>query len=582
MKYFYIFFPYLFSLGLINAQNDSISAPPNIVLILVDDAGLMDLGAFGGEASTPNIDALAQQGMMFTNYHTTPVCAPSRAMLLTGADSHLTGLANIPEFLTEEQQQQPGYEGILNNKVKTVASHLKEVGYNTYISGKWHLGHTETSLPSKRGFDRTFILDASGADNYEEKSYLPFNSEAQWYQDGQRVSLPDDFYSSRSYVDKMITFMEEEADKTKPFFAYLPFQAVHIPLQAPKEYVDKYRAVYKDGWLALRAQRFEKAKKLGIVPANMTLGDMLPFLRKWEDISETDKQEAANAMAVHAAMLEAMDFHIGRYIDYLKEKNLYDNTVFVITSDNGPEGGDPESNTYLKYWIKWNDFHKDANRLGGKGYYGVIRSEFASATASPFAFFKTYTGEGGLRVPLIMSGKNIPQKQEHAFAMATDITPTILELGGIDLSNVPLEVPITGKSISPLLKGETDRIYKADEPIGLETAGSSALFKDNWKIVRNAKPYGDVKWRLYDMATDPGETHDLSKESPKIFMELKKDYAEYTKKFGVLDMGADYEPHKVILQNSSKRFVKAIRPWLIGLIIFLIGYRILKKVIIKV
>ena len=445
------------------AQNDSINQSPNIVLILVDDAGLMDLGAYGGEAATPNIDALAHQGMMFTNYHSSPVCAPSRAMLLTGADSHLTGVPNIPEFLTEEQQQLPGYQGILNNKVKTIATLLKGVGYNTYISGKWHLGHTETTLPSKRGFDRTFILDASGGDNYDNKGYLPIKSRVEWHQDGKIVPLPEDFYSSKTYVDKMMEFMEEEKNKDKPFFAYFPFQAVHLPVQAPKEFVAKYKDIYNEGWLALREQRFEKAKQLGIVPKDMVLGEMLPVLRKWDEVSEKEKKQAISDMAVHAAMLDAMDYHIGRYIDYLKSKDLFDNTVFVITSDNGPEGGYPPGNTIVKYWLKWQGYDRNPDHCDEKAYYGAIGTEFASATASPFSFFKTYAGEGGLRVPLILSGKNIPQGQSAAFTMVTDITPTILEMAGAAIDHLQLKVPFTGKSLNPLIKHGTEQIYANDE-----------------------------------------------------------------------------------------------------------------------
>ena len=459
MRYLSVLFLLLLEVGFVKSQTDSIFPSPNIVLILLDDAGIMDLGIYGGEASTPHIDALAQRGMMFTNYHSSPVCAPSRAMLLTGTDSHLTGVPNIPEFLTVQQQQLPGYQGILNDKVQTIATRLKGVGYNNYMTGKWHLGHTETTLPSKRGFDRTFILDASGADNYEAKGYLPIKSTAQWHQDGKPVPLPEDFYSSKTYVDKLIAFMEEEAEKEKPFFAFLSFQAVHIPVQAPKEFVDKYRDVYTAGWSVLREQRFEKAKQLGLVPEDMVLGDMLPMLRKWENLSEMEQQEALNDMAVHAAMLEAMDFHLGRYLDYLKAKGLYDNTVFVITSDNGPEGGYPQGMNIMKYWMPWQGYHRDADRLGEKGYYGAIGTEFASATASPFAFFKTYTGEGGLRVPLIMAGKNIPQGQEDAFTLVTDVAPTLLEMAGVDLSLLSSEVPFTGKSMNPLLSGEAERIY---------------------------------------------------------------------------------------------------------------------------
>ncbi|MFN0200122.1 MAG: arylsulfatase [Bacteroidia bacterium] len=571
--------PILFSLCVttVLAQNGLIAQQPNIVLILIDDAGIMDLGAYGGEAATPNIDALAQRGMKFTNYHSSPVCAPSRAMLLTGSDSHLTGVPNIPEFLTEEQQQLPGYQGILNNKVETVATRLKAVGYNTYMTGKWHLGHTETTLPNKRGFDRTFILDASGADNYVAKGYLPIKSTAEWHQDGKIVSLPKDFYSSKNYVDKMMEFMNEEKDNTQPFFAFLSFQAVHIPVQAPKEFVEKYKKTYQEGWLALRKKRFEKAKQLGIIPQNMTLGDMLPVLRKWESLTEAEKQEAANDMAVHAAMLEAMDFHIGRYIAYLKEKGLYDNTVFVITSDNGPEGGYPQGVAIMNPWMKWQGYHRDQNRLGEENYYGVIGTEFASATASPFAFFKTYTGEGGLRVPLIMSGKNIPKGQNVAFTMVTDVTPTLLEMAGVDLTTLQSTVPFTGKSLNPLLRGEAQRIYTPVEPIGIESAGSAALFKSDWKIVKNSKPHGDLIWRLYNIVADPGETKDLSKENPQLFAEMLKDYAAYAQKSGVIDLGDDYEAHKVVLGKVKKKMIYAMLPWLIGLILLVIGWRFWRR-----
>ncbi|MEL6190525.1 MAG: arylsulfatase [Bacteroidota bacterium] len=573
MRFSLILLLSLLEITILKAQTDSTSTPPNIVMILIDDAGLMDLGAYGGEASTPHIDALARAGMMFTNYHSSPVCAPSRAMLLTGTDSHYTGVPNIPEFLTEEQQQLPGYQGILNNKVKTLASRLKEVGYHTYMAGKWHLGHTENTLPSKRGFDRTFILDASGADNYDAKGYLPIKATAQWHQDGKPVSLPEDFYSSKTYVDKMISFMEEEEEKEKPFFAYLPFQAIHIPLQAPKEFVEKYKGLYKEGWQSLREQRFQKAKELGIVPKHAVLGDMLPVLRKWEQLSEEQKEEAANDMAVHAAMLEAMDHHIGRYIAYLQERNLFDNTVFVITSDNGPEGGYPSEMGIMNLWFPLQGYHRDASRLGEKGYYGNIGTEFASATASPFAFFKTYTGEGGLRVPLIMAGAGIPRGREETFVMVTDVAPTLLDMVGID--SIESEVPLTGRSMSPLLNKQADSLYADDEPIGIESAGSSALFKGDWKIVRNAKPHGDVKWRLYNIATDPGETADLSKEQPEIFAELIKDYTDYAREVGVQEMGVNYEAHKVVLGKAAKNYLKSIFPWLIGLVVLLLSLRIL-------
>ena len=195
--------------AVVNGQGDTTALKPNIVLILVDDSGLMDFGAFGGEARTPNIDRLANGGLMFTNMHASPVCSPSRAMLLTGTDSHLAGVANLPEMLPEEYQSIRGYEGVLNRRVQTIATRLKEADYNTYATGKWHLGHDENTLPTKRGFDRSFILGGSGASNYNNRGYLPMKPVAHWYADGVETDLPEDFYSSKTYIDKTIEFHEE-------------------------------------------------------------------------------------------------------------------------------------------------------------------------------------------------------------------------------------------------------------------------------------------------------------------------------------------------------------------------------------
>lgn len=554
---------------------DSIVQQPNIVLILADDVALMDFGVYGGEASTPNIDKLANKGTIFTNYHTSPMCAPSRAMLLTGYDSHLTGVPNLPLFLPPEYASKPGYEGILNNKVKTVATRLKQNGYRTYMTGKWHLGHTENTLPSKRGFDRTFILDASGADNYAHKAYLPTQSKPPWFEDGKEIDLPKDFYSSRTLVDKMIGFMEEAPATDAPFFSYLAFQAVHIPVQAPKEYIQKYEGVYDEGWSAIRKQRFKKAKELGLVKSDATLGDMLPKLAKWEDLSAADKKLKSKSMAVNAAMLEAMDFHIGRYMDYLEQKGELDNTVFVITSDNGPEASDPSLVAGFGLWMKAVGYHRDYDKLGEKGSWNYIGPEYASAAASPSAFFKFYAGEGGLRAPLIVSGGNMPVQQKNALSFATDVTPTILDIAGITASDKTL--PFTGKSLMPLINNQTDSVYLADEAIGMEAAGQSALFKGGMKLVKNGKPYGDGIWRLYDLENDPGEVNNLAKTQPAVFKELMNHYMDYTKKYAVLDMFEGYEAVKEVEYKFKRKIINAVKPWFIGLGLFLIAWFVRRK-----
>ena len=210
---------------------------PNIVVVLVDDAALMDFGVFGGEASTPNIDALAAAGTLFSQHRATPFCAPSRAMLLSGMDNHLAGLGTIREVLPPEHRDQPGYTMALEPGVETIATKLKRAGYRTYMTGKWHLGHEEGELPIDHGFDRSFILDASGADHWEDKPYLPYYREAPWFEDGKEASLPEDFYSSSFIADRMQGYLEADAGRSEPFFAYVAFLAVHIPVQAPREYL---------------------------------------------------------------------------------------------------------------------------------------------------------------------------------------------------------------------------------------------------------------------------------------------------------------------------------------------------------
>lgn len=434
-------------------------ARPNIVVILADDVGFSDLGAYGSEISTPNIDALAARGALFSNFHASPVCAPSRAMLLTGMTSHLAGVGNLPETLPPEHQGAPAYLGRLADDVVTVAALLQRAGYRTAVTGKWHLGHTPSALPPSHGFDRSFVLDASGADNWEQRSYLPIYSDAPWFEDGEPAVLPEDFYSSQFIVDKAIDYIEEGEGASEPFFAYLAFQAIHIPVQAPREFVEKYEDVYAEGWEALRRARFEGVVARGLMPEDVELGPMPDGLRAWESLTDEEKALFAKSMAVNAGMLEAMDHHIGRFIDHLKQRGDYENTVFFVLSDNGPEPNAPSDIPGFSQWLWWEGYSRDVETLGEKGTYAFIGPEFASAAASPGAFFKLYAGEGGIRVPFIVAGPGIPAAGHVAdFSFITDIAPTILELANVDqLSDVDGRAvkPMTGRSLMPLLGGAT-------------------------------------------------------------------------------------------------------------------------------
>jgi arylsulfatase/uncharacterized sulfatase len=548
---------------------DSSKSKPNIVLILVDDSGLMDFSSFGGEANTPNIDRLATDGLMFTNMHASPSCAPSRAMLLTGTDCHLAGVANLPEMLPKEYQSMPGYAGVLNDRVQTIATRLKEAEYQTYVAGKWHLGHDEKTLPNKRGFDRSFILGASGANNYDASGYLPQKPHAHWYLDGKETKLPKDFYSSKTYIDKIIEFHEQETQKENPFFSYIAFQAIHAPVQAPEEYVNKYKEVYKEGYDVLRKKRFEKAKKMGIIPESAELKDVFPDFEKWENLSSKEKEKYITDMAMIAGMLEAMDYHIGRYIEYLTKNGMMENTIFIVTSDNGPDGADY---SLSMPWAKNNGYHRDYNKKGSKNYFGFIGPLIANALSSPFSYFKLYTGEGGMRVPLIFSGKDIPSnKRTNEFCFFTDIAPTIYDIAGLSTSAKEGYAPISGKNLLPHIKDINQPIYKNGEGVGLENANSAAYFLNGYKIVKNNIPLGDKKWYLYNLENDPGEVHDLSSEEPELFQTMLAAYESYEKEVGVIRMPENYSASGEVAKNGSVQLLKNLLPYIIIFILVIVG-----------
>lgn len=537
---------------------------PNIVFILADDLGFTDIAPYGSEINTPTLSALAARGVLFSNYHTAGSCAPSRAMLLTGVDSHRAGVPNIPEMLPPEQTQYSHYRGVLGRNVVTIATLLQDHGYHTYIAGKWHLGMTPDLLPSARGFERSFILADSGADNWEQKSYLPVYEQANWFADGERTTLPDDFYSSRFLIDKTIEFIDSNAADGVPFFAYVPFQAVHLPVQAPQKFINRYMETYTGGWHELRRQRYLRAVDLGLVPENSPMIEM-PTTPGWDTLTSGQKRYQAKRMAVYAGMIEAMDFHIGRLIAHLKAIGEYENTIFVFTSDNGPEASGPiDPDTALdRFGQGLQGYENSYDTLGLKGSFNSIGPAFASAAASPLSYYKFYSGEGGMRVPLIIAGVGLETRvgKTGAFSFATDIAPTILDLAGaqapqprfgeIRYGGRKVE-PMSGRSLVPLLEGDTRRIYSDDDVIGYELGGNAALFQGDYKIVLNRGPVGDGQWYLYNIADDPGETRDLAGSEPERFQAMLNAYVRYTKENGVLPVPEGFDANQQVVLNGLR------------------------------
>lgn len=558
---------------------------PNFVLILIDDAAFMDLGAFGGEARTPHIDALAVSGAMLTNYHTSPLCSPSRAMLLTGIDNHKTGVATIEEVLPPELAGKPGYTLHLEPGVVTIASRLKRAGYRTFMTGKWHLGHGDGDLPSAHGFDRSFVLDASGADNWEQKPYMPYYQTAPWFEDGKPADLPQDFYSSKFLVDKMIDYVGSGAGPKDPFFAYVAFQAVHIPVQAPREFSDRYKGRFDAGWDQLRLDRWNRAKQLGLIPPTATLPTMAADARKWDTLTEDEKKIFSRSMEVYSGMLEAMDHHIGRLVDHLKANNQFDSTVFIITSDNGPEPSDPVHAPGMNLWMMTHGYDWRLENLGEKGSLGYIGPEWAAAAATPGKHFKFYTSQGGLHVPFVISGPGIKSGYHlTATSFVTDVTPTILELAGVSVTPLADEIEIHGKSLVPALSGKSDTVRGPDEAVATEVAGNAALYRGTYKIVRYAPPRGDNKWHLYDLSNDPGETQDLSTEKPELFSSMLADYAAYEKRMGVLPLPPGYDVQQQVASNAINKQITAYW-WVLAIIalttisLVVFGWRLVRKLL---
>jgi arylsulfatase A-like enzyme len=529
---------------------------PNMVVLVADDWGFTDLGAFGGEISTPNLDALARRGVRFSNFHVAASCSPTRSMLLTGVDNHRNGVGNLLEAMPGEHRGRPGYQGSLNKNVVTVASLLQDSGYRTYITGKWNVGSEPYNLPNQRGFDRSIVQGDTGSDNWvPSQRYLPHSAKVEWFEDGKEAVMPAEFYSSEFFVSRAIDYIQSDARKTQPFFAYIGFQANHVPLQAPKSFVDKYKGRYQDGWTALREARARKATDLGMFAKQPGMV-ALNTTQDWQALNPAERAHMEREMEVYAGMAEAMDFHVGRLVETLRQSGELENTVFVFLSDNGPEGSDYAE---AQLWLR-TQYTQDTDKLGGKGAYGVAGPSWASASASPLSTYKFYAGEGGIRTPMFIAGPPVakPALISHSLTHVTDIAPTLLDIAGVKAPvglyrGSPVE-RIAGRSLLPVLTGNAQGVRGPEDALGYELSGNLALFKGNFKLTKNMPPLGDGQWHLFDLSADPGETTDLQATHPELFMALQTEYAHYAQDHGVLPMPAGYSPQRQVMINSFTNY----------------------------
>ena len=510
---------------------------PNILLIVADDLGYTDLGCYGGDIKTPNIDLLAAKALLFTNFHTAPLCAPTRSMILSGNDNHVAGMGSMFSVKGTTREGKPGYEHHLTDRIVTVAQLLKNGGYQTFMAGKWHLGSEDAYIPYAKGFEKSFALLNGGANHFNNDQIF-VNEPPQYRLDNKTVLFPEGKFSTDVYTDKMIEFIKN-GQKDKPFFAYLTYTAPHWPLQVPADYIDKYKGKYDIGYDSLRVIRFNKQKEIGIVPANAALGPRNPAIKPWIQLSPIEKKTESRKMELYAAMVDNLDEHIGRLIEFLKDSKQFDNTVIVFMSDNGAAAedfyNDPSGfGPFLRE--HYNNSYENMGKASSFVSYGP---QWAQAGAAPFKLFKAYSTEGGVVTPLIILGKYVKRKPglQKVFLNVMDLAPTFLELADIkypEMYNNKKITPMLGESFLSFIGGKTNIIHHTNYVYGLEHDGQCLLIKGSWKITNITKPFDESAFALYNLAEDIGETKDLSNSNPSKFKEMMKEWEIFKKKVGVI------------------------------------------------
>ena len=484
-------------LGLLTAPSASAqeSDRPNILLIMADDMGYTDIGSFGSEIRTPNLDALALGGVRLTNYHVGPACSQTRTMLLSGT---YTEVGATPTGIGNNRALVPN--------VVALPQLMKDAGYHTYMSGKWHVGNGTEDNAATRGFDSSFVLMSGSAKHFLD------TRPGRYLENGQEVVLPEDFYSTRYYTDRMIEYLQENEGDGVPFFAWYTPTSPHWPMQVPDHYLHRYDGVYDQGYDELTRRRVQRAGEMGVLPGGFSLENYTRSA-EWSEYTEKEQRVESRKMELHAAMVENLDFHVGRLILYLRESGQFDSTIIVFSSDNGADVS-----------IRTIDEEVDNSyeNLGKPGSY-VSTWSWGDSISAPFKWNKGTQLEGGLRVPAFVYHESLANKGglNNEFLTVMDLMPTFLEMAGSAHPGTEYEgrsvLPARGRSFLSLLHG-SEAVVHDDSSVG--TWYSSAFYRGDWKLVRGNPPRGSGSWELYNLRDDPSETTDLSLRYPEIYTRL--------------------------------------------------------------
>ncbi|MFN1835211.1 arylsulfatase [Balneola sp. MJW-20] len=516
-------FTFLWGCG--KSQSDK-QEHPNILLIVSDDFGYTDLSAFGGDIDTPNLDALIAEGMTFTQFHTAPFCAVTRAMLLSGNDNHIAGMGS-----QDLKTSVFGYEGHLTDRIIPVPALLKEAGYSTGVAGKWHLGNRPEHDPSVKGFDFSFVNLEGGGNHYSERSIFPGSLISDYTENGDIASWPDGAYSTDLYTDKILSYMDSAMEQDKPFFSFAAYTSPHWPLQVDPEYWKKYEGRYDEGYEALRLKRFNNMKKLGLLPEDAELPELHPRVTPWDSLTAEEKKFESRKMELYAGMIDNLDWNIGRLIAYLKETGEYDNTLIVFMSDNGAAAEDFYHHPYFGPFLQQH-YTEAYDKMGTEESFISYGPQWAEAGASPFKYFKGYTTQGGVNAPLIISGAGVEGSGilNHAFTTLMDLAPTFYEAARIsypDRFDGKEVYPLRGKSMKPLLEENADRLHEENYVFALEHRGYILVRKGKWKLVNIDIPFDESNFALYDLSVDGAEKEDLREEYPEVYEDLLQEWNSY-------------------------------------------------------
>lgn len=508
--------------GSFNAEGASMKKP-NIILILADDMGYSDLGCYGSEIQTPNLDRMAAEGLRFSQFYNAARCCPTRASLLTGLYPHQAGVGGMVGG------GGPGpYQGYLNDKCVTIAEVLKQSGYATYMSGKWHVGENRPHWPVDRGFDRYYGL-ISGAMNYFDirKGKSPKGNRHFAKQNEEFLPPAEGFYSTDAFTDFAVECIDGHKDNEKPFFLYLAYTAPHWPLHALPEDIAKYRGKYMDGWPALRKSRYQRLIELGLIDKKWAISGQDAQAADWDALDDETKRTMDHKMAIYAAQIDRMDQGVGKVMDALKRSGCDEHTLVMFLSDNGAcaESG-----------ALGNDFRPDLNgELGSVDSFQSYGLSWSNASNTPFRKHKKWVHEGGISTPLIVRwpGRvketgSITDQPGHI----VDIMATCCDAAGVDYPreyNDREVLPVEGLSLVPVFEG-TKR--KPHELLYWEHFGNRAVRCGQWKLVEDGRGKTNA-WELYDMESDRTELNNLINEKPDVAKELKQKYEAWAKRVGV-------------------------------------------------